>query len=136
MAKEDPLFQFYLEDLESPAKDNYAQWLMIELEQYIDYDDEVINIDLEYIIITYRRIVSYKGISYAFNYSIKYDNGDYSYEPDIDSVVRVYPKEITKIIHITTYIVFPVSGGITSLSLFFSPTGALPSASFLTILKV
>ena len=96
--KEDPLFQFYLEDIESPAKDNYAQWLMIEPKMVLE-DDEAIDIDLEGINIKYRRIAEYKGMTYAFNYSVEFDGYEYHYHPDIDSIVRVYPKEITKIIY-------------------------------------
>ena len=96
--KEDPLFQFYLEDIESPAKDNYAQWLMIEPKTVLE-DDEAIDIDLEGINIKYRRIAEYKGMTYAFNYSVEFDGYEYHYHPDIDSIVRVYPKEIIKIIY-------------------------------------
>ena len=96
--KEDPLFQFYLEDIESPAKDNYAQWLMIEPKMVLE-DDEAIDIDLEGINIKYRRIAEYKGMTYAFNYSVEFDGYEYHYHPDIDSIVRVYPKEIIKIIY-------------------------------------
>ena len=96
--KEDPLFQFYLEDIESPAKDNYAQWLMIEPKMVLE-DDEAIDIDLEGINIKYRRIAEYKGITYAFNYSVEFDGYEYHYHPDVDSIVRVYPKEIIKIIY-------------------------------------
>ena len=98
MAKEDPLFQFYLEDIESPAKDNYAKWLMVELKM-VSEDDEAIDIDLEGINIKYRRIAEYKGMTYAFNYSVEFDGYEYHYHADIDSIVRVYPKEITKIIY-------------------------------------
>lgn len=97
--KEDPLFQFYLEDIESPAKDNYAQWLMIEPKMVLE-DDEAIDIDLEGINIKYRRIAEYKGMTYAFNYSVEFDGYEYHYHADIDSIVRVYPKEIIKIIYI------------------------------------
>lgn len=96
--KEDPLFQFYLEDIESPAKDNYAQWLMIEPKMVLE-DDEAIDIDLEGINIKYRRIAEYKGMTYAFNYSVEFDGYEYHYHPDVDSIVRVYPKEIIKIIY-------------------------------------
>ena len=96
--KKDPLFQFYLEDIESPAKDNYAQWLMIEPKMVLE-DDEAIDIDLEGINIKYRRIAEYKGMTYAFNYSVEFDGYEYHYHPDIDSIVRVYPKEIIKIIY-------------------------------------
>lgn len=98
MTKEDPLFQFYLEDIESPAKDNYAQWLMIEPKMVLE-DDEAIDIDLEGINIKYRRIAEYKDMTYAFNYTIEFDGYEYHYHPDVDSIVRVYPKEITKIIY-------------------------------------
>ena len=96
--KEDPLFHFYLEDLESPAKDNYAQWLMIEPKMVLE-DDEAVDIDLEGINIKYRRIAEYKGMTYAFNYTVEFDGYEYHYHPDVDSIVRVYPKEITKIIY-------------------------------------
>ena len=96
--KEDPLFQFYLEDIESPAKDNYAKWLMIELKMVLE-DDEAIDIDLEGINIKYRRIAEYKGMNYAFNYSVEFDGYEYHYHANVDSIVRVYPKEITKIIY-------------------------------------
>ena len=96
--KEDPLFQFYLEDIESPAKDNYAQWLMIEPKMVLE-DDEAIDIDLEGINIKYRRIAEYKGMTYAFNYSVEFDGYEYHYHADVNSVVRVYPKEIIKIIY-------------------------------------
>ena len=96
--KEDPLFQFYLEDIESPAKDNYAQWLMIEPKMVLE-DDEAIDIDLEGINIKYRRIAEYKGMTYAFNYFVEFDGYEYHYHPDVDSIVRVYPKEIIKIIY-------------------------------------
>ena len=98
MAKEDPLFQFYLEDTESPAKDSYSEWLMIEPKMVLE-DDEAIDIDLEGINIKYRRIAEYKGMTYAFNYSVEFDGYEYHYHPDIDSIVRVYPKEIIKIIY-------------------------------------
>ena len=98
MAKEDPLFQIYLEDIESPAKDNYAQWLMIEPKMVLE-DDEAIDIDLEGINIKYRRIAEYKGMTYAFNYSVEFDGYEYHYHTDIDLIVRVYPKEIIKIIY-------------------------------------
>ena len=96
--KEDPLFQFYLEDIDGPAKNNYAQWLMIEPKMVLE-DDEAIDIDLEGINIKYRRIAEYKGMTYAFNYSVEFDGCEYHYHPDIDSIVRVYPKEIIKIIY-------------------------------------
>lgn len=96
--KEDPLFQFYLEDIESPAKDSYAKWLMIAPAQIGD-EDEIDYIDLDSNIVNYRRICEYKGMTYAFNYSIKFDGYEYHYNPDVNSVVRVYPKEITKIIY-------------------------------------
>ena len=96
--KEDPLFQFYLEDIESPAKDNYAQWLMIEPKMVLE-DDEAIDIDLEGIDMKYRRVCEYKGMTYAFNYTVEFDGYEYHYHPDVDSIVRVYPKEITKIIY-------------------------------------
>ena len=96
--KEDPLFQFYLEDTESPAKDSYSEWLMIEPEMVIE-DDEVLDIDIEDNEIAYRRICEYKGMTYAFNYSLRWDREGCYYFPDINSVVRVYPKEITKIIY-------------------------------------
>ena len=98
MAKEDPLFQFYLEDIESPAKDNYAQWLMIEPAQIGD-EDEIDYVDFNSNIVNYRRIVEYKGMTYAFEYSVSYDGYQYDDDIDIDSIVRVYPKEITKIIY-------------------------------------
>ena len=98
MAKEDPLFQFYLEDTESPAKDSYSEWLMIEPKMVLE-DDEAIDIGLEGINIKYRRIAEYKGMTYAFNYSVEFDGYEYHYHPDIDSIIRVYPKEITKIIY-------------------------------------
>lgn len=96
--KEDPLFQFYLQDTESPAKDDYAKWLMAELEMVLE-NDEAIDIDLESIYVTYRRIVEYKGMQYAFEYSVNFDGYEYHYHPDVDSIVRVYPKEVTKIIY-------------------------------------
>ena len=97
--KEDPLFQFYLEDIESPAKDSYSEWLMIELKMAME-NDEVIDINLEDNEIVYRRVCEYKGMTYAFNYSLRWDVEGYYYLPDINSVVRVYPKEITKIIYV------------------------------------
>ena len=96
--KEDPLFQFYLEDIESPAKDSYAKWLMIVPNMVLE-KDENIDIDLEGINVIYRRIAEYKGMNYAFNYSVEFDGYEYHYHPDVDSIVRVYPKEITKIIY-------------------------------------
>ena len=96
--KEDLLFQLYLEDSESPAKDSYAQWLMIEPKMVLE-DDEAVDIDLEGINIEYRRIAEYKGMTYAFNYTVEFDGYEYHYHPDVDSIVRVYPKEITKIIY-------------------------------------
>ena len=96
--KEDPLFQFYLEDIESPAKDDYALWLLITPKMVL-VKDEVIDIDLDVINVVYRRICEYKGMTYAFNYSIEFDGYEYHYNPDVNSVVRVYPKEVTKIIY-------------------------------------
>ena len=97
--KEDPLFQFYLEDIESPAKDSYAKWLMVVPNMVLE-EDEATDIDLEGINVIYRRIAEYKGMNYAFNYSVEFDGYEYHYHPDVDSIVRVYPKEITKIIYI------------------------------------
>jgi hypothetical protein len=94
----DPLFQHYLEDFESPANDDYRKWLML-LDNVVE-DDIPIDIDLEQIIITYRRICEYKGITYAFNHSVEYDGFEYNTHVDVDSVKRVYPKEITKIIYV------------------------------------
>ncbi len=39
--KEDPLFQFYLEDIESPAKDNYALWLLITPKMVLEKDEAI-----------------------------------------------------------------------------------------------
>lgn len=94
----DPLFNYYLEDLESPAKDNYRLWLML-LENFVD-DDEIIEFDLDTITVVYRRVCEYKGMIYAFNYSIEYDGYEYNTHVNVDSIKRVYPKEITKIIYV------------------------------------
>ena len=96
--KEDPLFQFYLEDKESPAKDSYSEWLMIEPKMVLEEDD-IDYFDFRCNLVIYRRICEYKGLTYALEYSVGYDDYEYNYQADIDSVVRVYPKEITKIIY-------------------------------------
>ena len=102
MAKEDPLFHFYLEAANDPANNygtwnNYGDWLLSKpaaLE-----DDEIVNVNLDDNEIVYRRVCEYNGIPYAFDYSIRWDReGVYSFA-DIDSLIRVYPKEITKIIY-------------------------------------
>lgn len=96
--KEDPLFQFYLEDIESPAKDSYSEWLMIEPKMVNDEDD-IDDFDFSSNAVRYRRVCEYRGMTYVFEYDVTYDDYEYHYHADVDSVVRVYPKEITKIIY-------------------------------------